>query len=109
MTFTDDNVATSTATFYVNGVSVGTVLGTQTQNPNTLGTQFALGRRVSTTAANGTVPWSGGVDELALYDTALTPVQIAAHYAAANTAVPEPASLGLLALGGLAALRRRRV
>jgi len=46
----------------------------------------------------------GALDEVAVYNTALSPAQITAHY----DAVPEPATLGLLALGGLAGLRRRR-
>jgi len=37
-----------------------------------------------------------------IYDTALTQAEIQA------VMVPEPAALGLLALGGLALLRRRR-
>ena len=45
------------------------------------------------------------LDEVALYDHALSGSQVAAHFAAA---IPEPASLGLLSLGGLSLIRRRR-
>jgi Concanavalin A-like lectin/glucanases superfamily/PEP-CTERM motif len=47
----------------------------------------------------------GSLDDIAVYRYALTPQQIAAHYAAG---VPEPATLSLLALGGLAVLRGKR-
>ncbi len=78
----------------------------------------------------GANPFNGLIDETAFYDVALLPDQIAAHFAAAsntdpnayaslvtgdgallylrNTQVPEPATAGLLALGAVAALRRRR-
>jgi hypothetical protein len=44
------------------------------------------------------------LDEVALYDHALTGSQVAAHFAAG---IPEPATLGLLSLGALALVRRR--
>jgi len=48
-----------------------------------------------------------GVSYLAAYDCVLTDEQITASYAML-TAIPEPATMSLLALGGLALLRRRR-
>ena len=60
----------------------------------------------------------GQVDELALYGVALDNVdgvggidadsRVAAHYEAARTVVPEPATLALVGLGVLGLLRRRR-
>ena len=47
-----------------------------------------------------------GVSYLAAYDCVLTDDQIKASYATL-TAIPEPATMSLLALGGLALLRRR--
>lgn len=53
--------------------------------------------------------FDGYLDEVALYDTALTPAQISAHYAAANT--PEPAEIVLFSAGVIIipiARKRRR-
>ena len=48
-------------------------------------------------------PYDGLLDEVAIYDSVLTPAQILAH-----TNVPEPATMTLLGLGGLLIARRRR-
>ena len=50
------------------------------------------------------IRYTGGIDEVALYDTVLSQEQIAAHY----NAVPEPASFGLLAIGSVLLAARRR-
>lgn len=59
---------------------------------------------------NGNAAWSfeGGIDEVAIYNAALSDLQIADHYAAA---IPEPSAIMLLMLGSGTALvssRRRR-
>jgi hypothetical protein len=50
-------------------------------------------------------PFDGHIDRVAIYDYALSPERIQAHYQAGL--IPEPASLSLLALGGLMLFRRR--
>ncbi len=45
-------------------------------------------------------------DELAIWDTALTAEQVRAQYEAG--VIPEPATIGLMAVGAVAAMRRRR-
>tara|TARA_B110000881_G_scaffold180280_2_gene166192 strand:- start:33 stop:893 length:861 start_codon:yes stop_codon:yes gene_type:complete len=49
--------------------------------------------------------FGGLLDEVAIYDSVLTPAQISAH---ANATIPEPGSALLLSLGGLVLLRRNR-
>jgi hypothetical protein len=52
----------------------------------------------------------GTIDEVAIYGSALTAAQVQAHADAGfiEAVVPEPASMGLLGLGALALVRRRR-
>ena len=50
--------------------------------------------------------FDGTIDEVAIYARALSEDEVFAHYAAA---VPEPGTLALLAVAGLAAVWRRRI
>lgn len=121
----------------VTGVWDGTDLSLYINGANSGSAASGTGYNASTTAifsvgsyANGENSFPGLVDETAFYDKALTPAQIAAHYAAAssptsgtysglvkadgallylqNAQVPEPEAFSLMALGLLATLKRRR-
>ena len=54
--------------------------------------------------------FKGLMDEVAIYDTALSQERVVAHFEAGNTAIPEPSTFVLLGLGllGLCARGRRR-
>lgn len=53
--------------------------------------------------------WNGLIDELAFWNRTLTTDEVAQLYNnGSGMAIPEPATMGLLALSGLALLRRRR-
>ena len=85
--------ASNVFTIYKNGIAVGT--GTQTATFST-GTNMAIG-----SIFGGAEFVNGIIDEVRISDMALSPSQFL-------NAVPEPSSLCLLAMGGLAFLRRRR-
>lgn len=98
--------ANSTATtVYVDGAVYSTSSGIGgVITPNSPG-EVAIGR-----GFGGSRMFSGGIDEVAIYGTALTQAQLLAHITAATTLpAPEPSTMMLLSLGalGLAKLRRR--
>jgi hypothetical protein len=101
-TFTSNT--TNGATLYLDGVQVGQ--STQgTHNLNT-GQPFTMG--VSNTFAGRA--FQGRLDEIAIYNRALTTSEVSAIFVSTATPVPEPStlSLGLAGLTGLAWVRRQR-
>jgi hypothetical protein len=90
-------------TVYVNGAVVGTPLTTGVPAAVFSGSaDLWIGRQFST-ATN--VSFEGLIDEVAIYNTALSAEQVAAHY---NAAVPEPAGIVLAVFGLAAAVAGRR-
>jgi hypothetical protein len=71
----------SVGTMYVNGVLAATSAATTfVANPDGA---FAIGTR-----SGGDFVWAGDADEAAIYNVALTPAQIAAHYSSGTTGTP---------------------
>ncbi len=93
-----DGVLAGSDTALVNGVTFNGADGIGTAN-------LTIGAARPNSADAGYRPYDGLLDELAIYDSVLTPAQISAHV---NAAIPEPGSALLLALGSLVLVRRRR-
>ena len=74
--------AGSTLTLYVNGVAVATTTISGTVNTST--GILAIGR----TGGSSTDYFNGGIDEVAVYGTALTASRVQAHYNAGMTVAP---------------------
>jgi hypothetical protein len=97
--YTSNGVDTS---LYLNGVPVFTFVNVDL----TITGVNALGAASNPTQTAFFDNLAGNVLGFASYDSALSPAEVAAHYAA--FVVPEPGVSGLALLAGLAALRRRR-
>jgi hypothetical protein len=94
--------AAGTVNLYVDGVVRGTGTDADTLN---ITNDLLIGSNHGGDPANPAIPFNGSIDEVAWYPVALTQAQIQNHI---DLAVPEPASAGLFAAGGLLLLGRRR-
>ena len=97
----------TTQRFYVNGQEVGNPLDGQGFSPNDVNPLRIGG---GATEGNGNFFFHGDIDEAAVYDTALSPERVLAHYEAGINPIPEPSTIVLSVLGifGLLATARRR-
>jgi hypothetical protein len=116
----------SAALLYVNGLLAAdsnAAAGGYNANPNSTSANFIVAN------SDTSSPYTGSVDEVAFYGTALSPEQIQAHFDAASSAtagayhslvqsdgallqlsnnvIPEPSAIALLGAGATLLLRRR--
>jgi len=98
------------ADFYVDGAINQTKAGDSSLDREkawSLATLFHFGMEMEGNVA--TDGWNGKLDELAIWNRELSSTEITALYNnGAGVALPEPATMALLGLGGLAVIRRRR-
>jgi hypothetical protein len=93
---------------YIDGVFIGQVGVVQSAYAGAY--DYYLGTGYTNGWPGGNGGWhffNGRLDESAIYDRALNVAEIRAHYFAGITDIPEPGTLGLLALSGLALIGRR--
>lgn len=96
-------------TVYLNGAAVHTFSGLAITLSGVQGLGGAINDPVAGTWIDASVGGAinGSISGFASYDSALSPTEISTHYAAFLAPVPEPGSIGLAALAGLALVARR--
>jgi hypothetical protein len=119
----------SAAELFVNGVSADTSNDPGATGVYNVNSSVSQNAQLFMAATDSGSPYAGSVDEVAFYNSALTPAQLANHFATASSPtagayhtlirndgallqlsnnVPEPSSMMLLGAAGMALLHRRR-
>lgn len=93
--------------WYVNGSTTDLNTSTNTLAIATGTGPLAFGDSILTIGNNDRVP-NGFIDDFQLYDEVLTQSQISFLFNNPGSVIPEPSSMTLVGLCGLAFLRRRR-
>ena len=103
------DAGTETKSIWINGALAGTETAAAQYSQN--GTVEMEALHIGAGQDDGAnFFFSGNIDDVSIWDEALdqASIQDIKDNGVSNTAVPEPSSLGLLALTGLALIRRRR-
>lgn len=99
---------TTGLTFYVDGVEVNRAAGNGNNGSEALNTQANAPFYFGTAPDLVNDKYPGLLDDVQIYNTALTSSQVQSLYENPGSVIPEPASAGQCCLGGVMLLFRRR-